>query len=236
MLNSKHLSQRIRELYGKQPPSRRLIQSLRTYICPLDTIIECIPSGDEVFDIGCGCGALLAVLADVGKIGFGEGVDPNPVTIGVAQQVTQHFKSNNVHLNFTVASSWENWPDRQFDAVILIDVMHHIPVSERPQFFREVAKRVRVGGILIYKDMCMAPWWRAVANRLHDLIMAQQLIHHEPIVNVEKMAGLNKLTLEMKRDIALFWYGHELRVFRKENGGLEEETPSNITSRPERVE
>jgi 2-polyprenyl-3-methyl-5-hydroxy-6-metoxy-1,4-benzoquinol methylase len=230
MLNSKYLSQRIRELYGNQPLSRRLIQSLRTHICPLDTIIECIPSGTEVFDIGCGCGALLAVLTDMGKIDFGEGVDPNPETIVVAQQVTQQFKSNNVHLNFTVASSWEDWPDQQFDVVTLIDVMHHVPMPVRPKFFREAAKRVRAGGSLVYKDMCVSPWWRAWANRLHDLIMARQLIHHEPVTNIEKWAGSNKLTLETQRDISLLWYGHELRVFRKGNGCHEEEMAPTLKS------
>ena len=49
--------------------------------------------------------------------------------------------------------------------------------------------RVRLGGLLIYKDTASAPAWAAWVNRLHDLVLARQWIHYAPIADVEAIAG-----------------------------------------------
>lgn len=62
------------------------------------------------------------------------------------------------------------------------------------------------------QDMCNQPSWRANANRLHDLILASDVIHYVPIHLVEAWAeesGTGALAKEILRSP---WYRHELRI------------------------
>ncbi|MDH3538719.1 MAG: hypothetical protein OEP52_01885, partial [Acidimicrobiia bacterium] len=60
------------------------------------------------------------------------------------------------------------------------------------------------------------PRWRALANRLHDLILNRQWVHHVPIDRVIEWAvGEGGVTIERRARFNYLVYGHELVVFRK---------------------
>ncbi|MEZ6211359.1 MAG: hypothetical protein R3B46_08975 [Phycisphaerales bacterium] len=98
--------------------------------------------------------------------------------------------------------------------VSIVDVMHHLPKGIR----RDVVKRalqVRAGRVFLYKDMCRRPLWRRGMNRMHDLVMARQWIDEEPIGNIEAWARAEGMELVRSERINRWWYGHDLRVFRR---------------------
>jgi 2-polyprenyl-3-methyl-5-hydroxy-6-metoxy-1,4-benzoquinol methylase len=99
--------------------------------------------------------------------------------------------------------------------VSLIDVLHHVPPGRQRAFFAGAVARVRTGGILLYKDMCRSPLWRAWANRAHDLLLARQWIHYVPLARLEAWAAEEGLQLVHRRAYARLVYGHELLVMRK---------------------
>ena len=107
------------------------------------------------------------------------------------------------------------WPEGDFDVVAMIDVIHHVSRPEQEAVIRRACRKVRRGGLFLYKDMVERPWWRAAANRLHDLVLARQWIHYVPVKEVERWAEDEGLVLDRSELINRWWYGHELRVFRK---------------------
>jgi len=106
-------------------------------------------------------------------------------------------------------------PEGRFPVVSMIDVMHHIPPAFQRQAFDDALSRVAPGGVFLYKDMCDAPVWRAGMNRLHDLVMARQWIHYLPIERADEWAGDAGFATEVAEERAMFWYGHEIRLYRR---------------------
>lgn len=190
-----------------------LVQRHRPFICPFDKLIEQVPVGSRVLDIGCGAGLFLGLLATIGRIPEGVGFDANPSAVAAARKMSLKLASG--RLDFLVLGIDDAWPDGPFDIVSLIDVMHHVPKSMRFDLLRSAVEHLGPSGIFIYKDMVDRPIWRATANRMHDLLMVRQWINYEPVEAVEAACREQGLELIHKVDLNMLWYGHELRVFRR---------------------
>jgi len=165
-----------------------------------------------VLDVGCGAGLFLGLLASCGRGIRGVGFDVSPGAIATAKQMAERF---NGQLQFHRLDVDEPWPRETFDVVSIIDVTHHVPPARQRRMIATAASHVAPGGVLLYKDMCRRPRWRAAANRLHDLLLARQWIHYLPVESVEHWAAEEGLGLEHEERIDMLWYGHELRVFRR---------------------
>ena len=66
--------------------------------------------------------------------------------------------------------------------------------------------------MLVYKDMCRSPWWRAQANRLQDLLIAREWINYVPVQTVEQWAAEDGMKVRVREEMNRFWCGHERRV------------------------
>ncbi len=195
------------------PLTLRLLQRFRPYICPFEHLLPWVKHDDTVLDVGCGGGLFLALVTSPpgGVVRFAVGFDSSAAAIATAQ-ATRAPRCRFERLDAT--SPWPPDP-AHFDVVSIIDVLHHVPPAAQESVIRTAASRVAPGGILLYKDMCRRPLWRATMNRLHDLVLARQWIHYCPIADVEDWARDAGLTLEHQADLPRWWYGHELRVFRR---------------------
>lgn len=170
-----------------------------------------------MLDIGCGCGLFLLAAAFAGKRISGVGVDAAADATREATLAarTPEIEATGSTLSFETVPGMEAWPASQFDVVSLIDVLHHVPAAEQRAFVTAAVARVKPGGVLIYKDMCRRPVWRAWANRLHDLVLAHQWIRYRAMADVREWAASLGLVEQSRRDFARLWYGHEVCVFRK---------------------
>jgi hypothetical protein len=77
------------------------------------------------------------------------------------------------------------------------------------------AEHLNDGGLLLYKDVASRPLWRACANRLHDLVSAQEWIHYvesDDLVNWAIDAGLH---LDHREAATMLWYRHECCLFHR---------------------
>ncbi len=200
----------------------RFIQHHRHRIAPVATLVDAVPTGSDVLDIGCGGGLLLICLASAGRIHSAHGIDSSSGAIETARKAAIRLRSfiQGPTPNFECRSVEKGLPDGTFPVVCLIDVLHHVSPIAQEKAFRDAVAKVRPGGILLYKDMCDRPFWRAGMNRLHDLVIAKQWIHYVPIESVDRWALDCGLQIERAQRISILWYGHELRVFRK-SGALD---------------
>lgn len=208
------------ELFPGRSPYE-LMQRLRPLLCPLDVVIRQVPVAARVLDVGCGGGLLLGLLALDGRLVEGHGVDLSPGAIATARAMAQRLTGSHVELRFEQVTSNGTWSAAQYDTVCMIDLIHHVPASSQRSMFMRAATMVAEGGVLVYKDMCVRPQWRAFANRIHDLVVAGQWIRHLPIARVEQWASDAGLTMRRAERINRLWYGHDLRVFvRADRVGL----------------
>lgn len=210
------LSHAARGLFAHEPRVPRLMQTYRPFISPFHTLLPLFPRGSRVLDIGCGRGLLLTLLAHAGRIASGTGFDVAPDAVDAAERTRQRLPAAQAdRLRFVYCPLGTAWPDGTYDVVSLVDVLHHVPRPHQEAMVREALSRVAPGGLFIYKDMCRAPFWRAAMNRLHDLVVAKQWINYCAVEDVERWASDAGFTLDVRSNHAMWWYGHELRVFRK---------------------
>lgn len=96
-------------------------------------------AGDYVLDIGTADGSLFRHLPWL----KGVGVDLNPIT--------QEFPENALFLKGTFPEALAALPKnaRNFDAVVLLAVMEHIPVSEQRNLVLQIFKHLKSGGLVI---------------------------------------------------------------------------------------
>lgn len=193
---------------------RDTVQRLRPRICPFELLVQEVPDQARVLDVGCGAGLFLGLLAkmrsDIQAIGF----DASQGAIETAQRMAQSADIAG-RVEFRHVSVDEDWPEGSFDAVTMVDVMHHLPQGVRASVYDTIVDRIAPGGLFIYKDMAKRPFWKAWGNRLHDLVMAREWIDYEPVSKAQEECEKRGLELILTADETRLWYGHELRVFRK---------------------
>jgi SAM-dependent methyltransferase len=210
---SSEASRALWTMYQVTSPFQRSLAALRPYICPVAPILDSVQIGTTVLDIGCGNGLALSLLARFRHIECGVGVEISPRAVAAARQVSAFA---NLPLTYLEAPTFDCWPDEMFDAVTMIDVLHHVPKKLRRKFVLTALDRVANGGRFVYKDMTSSPWWRVAWNAFHDLLLARQLVHVEPIASVVEWAasaGFQPTHTEAYSACAV--YGHELVVFER---------------------
>ncbi len=209
------LAQLSRRLYAGQHWRWRVVQPLRPYICPFGEVIDLVPDRSRVLDVGCGSGLFLLFLASFGKLEKGFGFDMSREAIATAQLAAEKLERP-APLQFSVRSVEEGIPHGDWSVVSVIDVIHHIPPVHQANFIRDLCAATPPGGRLIIKDMVARPRWRALANRMHDLLMAKQWVHHTGPESVEQWVMADPdFTCVHRSRTDMLWYGHWSLVFER---------------------
>lgn len=197
---------------------RRLLQQLRPLICPLEPLLAQMPGRARVLDIGSGTGALLLRAVKEDKVAEGLGIDVNKPALETARETWQAMRDGFPHASLVFMPS-DELPETAgpWQVVTMIDVIHHVPRERQEAFLREAFRRVAPGGRMIYKDVCLRPWWKRAMNRLHDLVMARQWISEVPLEKVRLWAGQEGLEVVEEQHYGRLWYGHELLVLGRDS-------------------
>ncbi|MET0657584.1 MAG: class I SAM-dependent methyltransferase [Steroidobacteraceae bacterium] len=213
---AKELAHSAQRLYGEEAGLLARLQEFRPYICPFEELIELVPPGASVLDVGCGAGLFLGLLAQSRRIHQGLGFDSSSAAVTLGQRMTRHLPAD-VRIEIKYVDATGAWPARTFDVVSLIDVMHHVPPDAWSTVLANAARCVNVGGIVLYKDMAERPRWRATCNQLHDLVLARQWIHHVPDGVVEEAMRAAGFVEVARGAASRYWYAHVWQAFRRLN-------------------
>lgn len=107
-------------------------------------ILHGLKPGHNVLEIGCGVGTQTKLLAGYLKKGTLYSCDISPENIRIAKDDLQKF--SNTHCE--VADATVFLIDRQFDAIIMPDVIEHIPLELHAAMFQNMAKMLKPDGFI----------------------------------------------------------------------------------------
>lgn len=109
-----------------------------------------------LLDYGCGVGTLLSVLAGTLPDARLHGYDPSVPSIERAHR-TPGVES--------VTASRADLDDASYDAVVVANVLHHVPPVERPALLREILRLLRPGRpLFVFEHNPLNPLTRRVVR------------------------------------------------------------------------
>jgi 2-polyprenyl-3-methyl-5-hydroxy-6-metoxy-1,4-benzoquinol methylase len=136
----------------------------------LDEIGQYLPRTGRVLDIGCGFGLFSLYYASVAPGLRLRGLDRDPRRIAMAQRAAARLGLVNV--TYEVADARDYRRDGDYDAVYMLDIVHHVAEESVRPLLAELAKAVRPGGRLLIKDVDTRPaykrWFTHALDRLMD--------------------------------------------------------------------
>ena len=164
------------DLLRTNVPAAGLIDRLkirfRPYICPFNLLLPYIRDGSGYFDIGCGSGMFLRILAEYKNPSMLGGVE---ICERLLENATHVLQSCRAPVTLHLYDGFD-LPDAiaDYDYLFLFDVMHHMARERQFPFLERLFARMRPGQQLLVKDIdADSPlvYW----NKLHDLVLSRQL-------------------------------------------------------------
>lgn len=178
MISNKELSN---FLQSKIPEKAGVIDKIkigyRPYICPFSELLAYIPDNANVFDIGCGSGMFLSLVANYKRPNSLGGIEISETLINNAQQLLTDLNKNTPL--FLRVFNGSVLPDEiaNYDFVFLIDVIHHVPRNEQYSFLKKIYEKMKLGATLIFKDIDAENVILSKFNKLHDLLLSGEIGH-----------------------------------------------------------
>ena len=181
----------------------------------LETIEQHMPSQARILDIGCGFGLFANYFAmnDTSRAVYGADIDSSRIL--EAQQTAEKLGLTNVH--FTVADAANYTFADKFDAVVMLDLLHHIDRSNANRLIEAVYHHLREGGVYLIKDVNVRPYWKMLFTFILD-----KLMDRERSVHYRDAKAWKALLYEVGfRDVKIYYindylpYPHVLLVCQK---------------------
>ena len=184
----------------------------RPYVCPFDEILELLGKNKSVFDVGCGSGMLLALIAEY----------QSPRKLGgleISQDLVNNAKTLLEDYSVPVSISLQNgqeFPEeiKDYDFVTMIDVLHHVPQELQMNYLVNLLKSMKKGSRLIFKDID-ASNPLVVFNKMHDLIFAKQIVHERSFKEMIKFFKKEKVEIEIAYCKRMLYFPHYMIMIKK---------------------
>jgi len=141
----------------------------------LEEIGQYLPARGRVLDVGCGFGLFSLYFARNGPERTILGCDVNERRIEIARASAARLGLANV--SYEVADAIRFEPPGDFDAIYLLDLVHHLPRATVPDFLASLRRRLRPGGVLLVKEVEDRPAWK----RWFTLALDRLMVGSEPV-------------------------------------------------------
>jgi cyclopropane fatty-acyl-phospholipid synthase-like methyltransferase len=175
----------------------RLKQVYRPMICPFDTLLNLIPEGEHVLEIGCGIGTFLFLLNEYRQPASLGGLETDPASIETARAVLKQMSSQgSVRLLTYNGITLPKWI-REYNYVVLIDVLHHIPSEQHVTFLAGLFDHMHPGALLILKDIDADRRFLCLFNKVHDFLLTGARTYERRLSNLRE--ALQNLGFQIQR-------------------------------------
>ena len=180
----------------------------------LDAIGQYFPERGEILDLGCGFGLFSLYYAIMGPERRITGVDLDARRIEMARRCAAALGVTNATY---IAEDVLRWRDeRTFDAIYMLDLVHHLPMADVAGTLERIASRLAPGGTLIIKDVADKPTYKMLFTLALDRLMVGfEPIRYWPVLELSSL--LRALGFDVRvhpiRDVLP--YPHVLYVCRR---------------------
>lgn len=184
----------------------------------LNELLQFMPREGRVLEVGCGFGLFALYFASMHEQLHISGIDLNAQRIALAQQAAQTLGRQNVYFQHGDARTLRL--EETYDAIYMLDILHHLPPAEVPRLLAEVKSHLKPGGVLLVKDVDTRPFHKLAFTWALDVLMTGGELPHylpsEQLVGLLRQTGFQVFTHDM---VDLLPYPH--RLYFCLNGGLE---------------
>jgi 2-polyprenyl-3-methyl-5-hydroxy-6-metoxy-1,4-benzoquinol methylase len=135
----------------------------------LDEVGQYLPARGRVLDLGCGFGLFSLYYASVSPGLDIEGLDLDARRIAMARRAAARLGLANVHYEIGNVIQFRGGPS--FDAIYMLDIVHHIPAETVRPLLEQLAKALLPGRRLIIKDVDARPAWKRWFTHALDRVM-----------------------------------------------------------------
>lgn len=181
----------------------------------LEELEQYLPKDGVVLDLGCGFGLFSLYFAQTEKRRRTISVDLNARRIAIAQATARRLGSQERN-NFAAVNVLDYPFKDPVDAIVVLDLLHHLPVGFVPSILERCQEVLAEDGVLLVKDVDSRPRWKAAFTWLLDKAMDYRTpvnyYHHS-----EMLAMLYDAGFEAKHHTMtdILPYPHMLYVCRK---------------------
>lgn len=124
----------------------------------LDEIGQYMPETGRVLDIGCGFGLFALYFAKMRPGVDFEGFDYNERRIDDANEAASRLGRSNAR--FRCGDATKVSVSGSYDAVYMLDIVHHVPRAAVPPLIAAIKRHLRPGGTLLIKDVADKPAYK----------------------------------------------------------------------------
>jgi len=145
------------------PPAARVHVLGRFLTCPFLRVLDHVPPGARVLDLGAGHGTLARLAVERGAAGV-VAVEPDVrKTLPVVR-----------HPRVCFVAGYADAVAGAFDAVTILDVLYRIPLAGWDPLLHTAFERLRPGGVFLLKEIDPAHrlkgTWNRIQERIADLL------------------------------------------------------------------
>lgn len=157
----------------------------------LDQIGQYFRARARILDLGCGFGLFSLYYALTGPGRDIVGVDRNAARIDMANSCARALGVRNVR--YVAQDALEFRGKESFDAIYMLDLIHHLPREQVRPFLAELRSILGPGGLLVIKDVAHRPHYKRLFTLALDRAMVglhEAIYYWPPDDLVELVQGL----------------------------------------------
>jgi len=151
----------VRRTHRAAPPATRFHVLGRFLTCPFLRVLNHLPPGARVLDIGAGHGIFSYLALEVGARSV----------VAMEPDLRKIFQIER-RPNLRIVCGYDSAISGPFDAVALFDVLYRFPIGEWDALFRSIRERLAPGGALLIKELDpehrVKAFWNRTQERISD--------------------------------------------------------------------
>lgn len=137
----------------------------------LAVLCLCLRGRPSVLDIGCGFGLLGCYLAHRFPNLAYTGLDLDAGRIQMAKRAAESLHLRNVRSECRDARELKL--EQEFDAIVLVDCLHHLPDATKVELLRVCYQHLVGGGALVLKEVTRRPWPKLLFTWVLDVLVTR---------------------------------------------------------------